>query len=314
MNTELFDYIKELSIRDRKNLIEKTLKISEEQGELAKSVLAFESAAGSIHKFIEKERMLDESVDVILTAISIAYSLGYDHDDIEEMMQRKTKKWHGIQMKEEKIEGPIPYEIHVTIKHPGFDVDGVNLIDNFIDACKELKVKPIVLDLENNGENVMKDVMTSSHHFGDNKSAYQEASHLKMMLEVKGFEVLRVKIETVPWHPAAPATAEDKMPKDCYFEAHVGCIISPEEKLKLSHLAQTFGAHLSKNAFKKIEGGKFVNMVTLRNNKCTYDWFKSEVEDFTNSLKVEGIAFEKVEVEFAVYDTKVTHDALWLSK
>lgn len=312
MDIELFDYIKKLSLRDKKNLIQKTLKISEEQGELAESVLAYENAPGSIHKFIEKERMLDESIDVILTAISIAYSLGYSHDDIEEMMQRKSKKWHGIQMKEEKIEGDIPYEIHVTIKHPGPDDEMFSPIENFISVCKSLKVKPIVLDLENNGESVMKDVMTSSHHFGDNKSAYQEASHLKMMLEVKGFEVLRVKIETVPWHPAAPATKEDKMPKDCYFEAHVGCVISPEEKLKLSHLAQTFNAHLSKNAFKKIEGGKFVNMVTLRNNNCTYDWFKSEVEDFTKSLKIEGIAFEKVEVEFAVYDTKVSHDYLWL--
>jgi len=312
MENELLDYIKELSLRDKKNLIEKTLKISEEQGELAKSVLAYENAAGSIHKFIEKERMLDESVDVILTAISIAYSLGYNHDDIEEMMQRKTKKWQGIQTKEEKIEGPIPYEIHVTIKHPGPDDETTSPIEDFIYVCKELKVKPIVLDLENNGESVMKDVMTSSHHFGDNKSAYQEALWIETRLKAKRFEVLRVKIETVPWHPAAPVNDGDKMPKDCYFEAHIGCIISIDEKLKLSHLAQTFGAHLSKNAFKKIENGKFVNMVTLRNKDCTYSWFKAEVDDFVNSLNKEGILFENIETEFCLYDTKISHDYLWL--
>lgn len=311
MDEKILDYIKELSIRDKKTLTGKALKISEEQGELAKIVLAYDNAAGATHRFIEKERLLEESVDIILAAISIAYSLDYTHEDIEEMMHRKSEKWHGLQVKEDKIKGPVPYEIHVTIKNPGIDFDGVNLIDNFIYECKELGVKPIVLDLENNGENVMKDVMTSSHHFGDNRSAYEEASRLRDYLG-KGFEVLRVKIETVPWHPAAPVNEGDKMPANCYFEAHVGCIISIDEKLKLSHLAQTFGAHLSKNAFKKIEDGKFVNMVTLRNYDCTYSSFKAEVDDFVNSIKKEDILFEKVETEFCLYDTKISHDYLWL--
>lgn len=207
----------------------------------------------------------------------------------------------------ENADTPIPYEIHVSIKNPGTD-----LIDNFISDCKEIGVKPIVLDLENKGENVMKDIMTSSHCFGDNRNSYLEANKIKNYISDKGYEVLRIKIETVPWHPAAPKTEEDKMPKDCYFEAHIGCIISLEEKDKLRNLAKFFNAHLSKNAFKKIENGKFVNMVTLRNHDCTYEWFKGDVEGFTLALKHEEISFEKVETEFCLYDTKINHDSLWL--
>jgi len=207
---------------------------------------------------------------------------------------------------------PIPYEMHISIKNPGINSFGINLIDNFIVDCKELGVKPIVLDLENSGENVMKDIMTSSHFFGNNLEAYIESNRIKEHILEKGYEVLRVKIETVPWHPAAPVTANDKMPKDCYFEAHIGCIISLEEKNKLQNLAKSFNAHLSKNTFKKIEDGKFVNMVTLRNYDCTCDWFTSEVERFKNLLNKENVLFEKVEIEFCIYDTKISHDYLWL--
>lgn len=312
MEEKLLDYIKELSLRDKKTLTEKALKVTEEVGELARVILPFDNVPGTKHRFIEKGKILEEVSDIILTAISVVYQLGYTHDDVENMMRVKAEKWQGIQVKEDKVVYPLPYEIHVTIKHPGFDSDHQNLIYNFVDACKEIGVKPIVLDLENGGENVMEDVMTSSHHFGDNRSVYEEASSIKLKLQAKGFEVLRVKIETVPWHPAAPMIESEKMPKDCYFEAHIGCIISIEEKEKLAKSAEIFGAHLSRNAFKKIEDGKFVNMVTLRNYDCSYDWFKGDVECFTNSLKCDGFLFDKVITEFCLYDTKVSHDYLWL--
>ncbi len=80
MSPELFEYIQRLSLADKKTLSQKALKVAEESGELAKVVLPFDNAAGTIHRFIEKGRILEESVDVILTAISIAYELGYTHE------------------------------------------------------------------------------------------------------------------------------------------------------------------------------------------------------------------------------------------
>ena len=41
--------------------------------------------------------------------------------------------------------------------------------------------------IKSQGENVMEDVMTSSHHFGDNRSVYEEASSIKLKLQAKGF-------------------------------------------------------------------------------------------------------------------------------
>ena len=323
MNRDLQEYIKSLSIKDEKTLSQKLGKVMEEAGELARVTLPFDNAAGTTHRFIEKEKVLEESVDVILTAISMAYELGFSHDDIEEMMWRKAEKWHGIQAKEAKVQYPIPYEIHVTVDlskleyseyGPYSKFDDETRVLWFKDVCKEIGVKPIILDLENGGETVMKDVMTSSHLIGNNTIAYQECLRIENELERNGFIVVRKKIETVPWHPAAPTAVGDKMPGGCYFEAHIGCIITPEEKPLLEHNTKKFGAHLSRNFFKKLEGGKFVNMLTLREKDVTYGQFEAKLEAVKARLREENIEFEKVITEFSIYDTKVSHDFKWVEK
>lgn len=319
MDKKLFDYIKELSKRDKKTLSQKALKVSEECGELAKIILPYDNAHGTTHRFIEKERILEESVDVILTAISMAYELGYSHDDIEEMMWEKSKKWQGIQAKEEKVEYPIPYEIHITVdtkhvyEHLAEDYKYFDT-KSFKSDCEDIGVKPIVIELEKKSDIIMHDVMTSSCIITDNAGAYSECNRISKELTQRGYKVIRKKIETVPYHPAAPSMLSDKMPKNCYFEAHIGCVISAEEKEQLQMIATCHGAHLSKNFFKKIEGGKFVNMITHRSYSGNYDLFLKELEELKKDLTNHNFQFEKVITEFSIYDTNVSHDFLWLEK
>jgi len=323
MNKELLDYIQKLSKNDKKTLSQKALKVSEECGELAKVILPYDNAAGTTHRFIESEKILEESVDIILTAISMAYELGYSHDEVEEMMWAKAEKWHGIQTKEEKVDYPIPYEIHITIDltdalnheyYKKHNLGWEHAVIDFKEKCEVANVKPIILDLENDGETVMKDVMTSSKHFGNNTSAYEECNRIAKFFEVRNFKVLRKKIETVPWHPAAPVVKDDKMPKNCYFESHINCVIKEEEKQNLNIIAQLHDAHLSKNFFKKLENGKFVNMITYRKHNGTYNEFLQNIEHLKETLKNKNIHFEKIITEFSIYDTKVSHDFLWLTK
>lgn len=311
MQKQLLDYIKKLSLDDKKTLSQKALKVAEESGELAKVVLPFDNAAGTIHRFIEKGRILEESVDVILTAISIAYELGYSHEEIEETMRLKAEKWQGIQYKETQVDDMIPFEIHVTVQLKEGQEDRFRGICGLINSATP--VKPIILDLENKGQSVMRDVMTSSHFFGTNTGAYNECLKIESVLESQGFKVIRKKIETVPWHPAAPVGDAD-MPKDCYFEAHIGCIINEDQKPTLEELAETNNCHLSRNYFKKLDNGMFVNMMTLRWYHSNYENIKFELEKVKSSLSSYGIEYEKVIVEFCLYDTKISHDFLWLEK
>jgi NTP pyrophosphatase (non-canonical NTP hydrolase) len=317
------DFIKKLSIKDKKTLSQKTLKLVEEVGELSRIVLPYDSAHGTNHRFTDRESLLEEVVDVYLTNISIAHSLGFTDEEFNDMLVKKSEKWSQLQSAEEKAEFPLPFEIHITIKPDNVYVEFS--IDEFKRDCDLIGVKPIVIDLEINDGSIIKDVMTSSKHFGDNRSAYEESERICSELRSRGYKVLRNKIESVPWHPAAPIISTGKeIPNSCYFESHIGVTIYPGQKGELNdfvkstltdgHLIELSGtAKLSQNFFKKSkDGSKFVNMLTYRSNMCGSPKFKLEVDGIKHLLQEEGFEFEKVEVEYAVYDTNVSHDSKWI--
>ena len=333
MNKFLDDFIKDLSIKDKKTLSQKGLKLAEEVGELARAILPYDSAPGTNHRFSDREQILEEIVDVYLTNISIAHSLGFTDEEMNDMLNKKSKKWAELQVKEEAATFPLPFEIHITVDAESYSIENFGL-EEFKSDCKEIDVKPIVLDLEMK-EGTLKDVMTSSKHFGDNRSAYEEANRIANELTSFGYKVVRKKIETVPWHPAAPTfNTGETIPNGCYFESHIGVVISPEEKPCLENLVQGINERffspsrgfsrpsrielggtckLSQNFFKKSkDGSKFVNMLTYRDNMTCKEDFERDVELIKFLLNEDKFEFEKVEVEYALYDTNVNHDAKWI--
>lgn len=310
MKQQLLDFIKELSLKDKKNLTQKALKASEEVGELAKAVLPYENAYATTHRFIEKEKILQESVDVILTALSVAYDIGATDEEIESMMHRKSAHWAELQAREDQVTYPLPFEIHVTVKNPGD-------IEKFKSDCQEIQVKPIVIDLQDgNSQTIMLDVMTSSVFYGENTGAYNKAWEISYFLQQKGYDVVRRKIETIPWHPAAPSEkhANPIMPKNCYFESHIQIITTTDRKSELEVIAKKNNAHLSRNFFKKVSENEYIIMVTLRKKEGTYEKFKEELEILKSDISAANFAMKKIEVEFSIYDTNVSHDYNWVNK
>lgn len=203
----------------------------------------------------------------------------------------------------------IPFEIHVTV-----NVQDA-MINRFCEVCKNNGIKPIVIALQTlSNTNVMQDVMTSSVHFGDNSSAYEEATRVKKLLEENDFSVCRVKIETVPWHPLSPTKEGDIMPSDSYFESHVAVHTSNRMRDELSKIAEQFGAHMSKNVFKVLDNDNFVQMMTIRRYDGLFKNFDAEVDRFIDHLRSKGFELEKKIVEFAIFDSKVSHDAAWIQK
>jgi NTP pyrophosphatase (non-canonical NTP hydrolase) len=326
MNKFLDDFIKDLSIKDKKTLSQKGLKLVEEVGELARAILPYDSAPGTNHRFSDREQILEEIVDVYLSNISISHSLGFTDEEVNEMLNKKSKKWAQLQLKEESATFPLPFEIHITVDLEKL-LETNFTIDNFREDCKSIEVKPIVLDLEMK-EGSIKDVMTSSKHFGDNRSAYEEANRIANKLTSSGYKVVRKKIETVPWHPAAPTfNTGEPIPNGCYFESHIGVTITPDEKELLQEFVEGLNSgcteagrielggtcKLSQNFFKKSkDGSKFVNMLTYRDNMTCKEDFEHAVDAIKWSLNECDFEFEKVEVEYALYDTNVNHDSKWI--
>lgn len=283
------------------------MKVAEETGELAKAVLPWENASGTIHRFADRQKIIEEVADLYLTSISVAYEIGATDEEIEDMISYKVKKWANIQQAEAKIQGKIPYEIHVTVDEADQD--------KFVKVCEYLGVKPIILDLQRD-ELIIKDAMTSSVYMGNNPGAYQEMKRISNGLWAHGFNVVREKIETVPWHPAAPTSKGRTtiMPKDCYFETHIGVMVLMQSSVSvLNDIAKRYGAHMSRNAFKKHNDGSFTQMVTYRKYNGTYEEFEKEASQLQETIENQ-FKIEKRITEFSIYDTKISHDAAWLKE
>ena len=319
MNKDLLDYIRHLSKQDRKSLSEKVLKAGEEFGELAKVALPYTQAYATNHRFIKREQILEESVDLILCSLSVAYDLDFTDAEIEEMINLKCKKWQGLQAAEQDIVYPLPYEIHITVKAG----DNQFFESNFKKVCEELNMTPVFIDNQFKSGKTERDVMTSYTHYGNNTSAYETLCSLSAELRTRYYNIVREKIETVPWHPAAPRTTEQTMPKDCYFEAHIGISYIPtvDNKILLEMDIQDYNfqrtpdhrLHMSSNPYKINEDGTVITYVTLRLHDGTLDEFERQVKDAIDTLNYyRNWNTHKVHKEFAIYDTNVSHDAAWL--
>lgn len=319
MNKTTLDYIRVLSKTDEKSLSQKTLKACEEVGELAKVVLPYENAYATTHRFVDKKKILEELADTFLCIQSIVCDLNYSDEEFEEMIVHKMKFWADLQAREGRIKHPIPFEVHVTVD---MTIDPNNTefrkqrlsVDGFRNSCKKIGVKPILLDLHMQSGAVVKDMMTSSTVMGDNRTAFLEMKRISEALSQEGFTVIREKIETIPWHPAAPSEKHQipTMPPSCYFESHLNVLCTQDKLQDLQKITEVNEAKLSSNVFKKFEDGSFTIMVTIRDYKSQYETFKSWLETIKLDLTNSGFQIEKEIVEFSIYDTKVSHDTKWI--
>lgn len=277
------------------------MKLAEECGELAKVILPYDNADGTRHRFVDREALVDGVADVILVALSIAYSLKVHDDKLLSMIQKKAHYWEKLQSI--PSHETYPYEIHITVAQaPSYE--------QFLMDCKEIGVKAVVLDLHTKSNGIIKDVMTSSTMVGTNQSVIEEVDRVTAELEHHGYRVVRQKVETVPWHPHTATEKSD----DNYFEAHVPVTTLEENDEKLYYLIKQHpGCHLSRNALKKHNDGSVIMMVTMRHNDCDHETFVKRVNRLKGSLAEAGYDFgSKDMVEWAIYDNNVEHDTQWV--
>jgi NTP pyrophosphatase (non-canonical NTP hydrolase) len=312
---DVLDTIKQLSAIDEKTLSQKTLKLGEEFGELAKAVLPYENGFATTHRFVTSTKILEEVADTMLCALSIAYDLGFSDEDLRDMMVEKCIKWSKLQQANIKGRFPLPFEIHITVK-----LQKAEQVEFFKDVCKDIGVKPIVLDLKDG----VQDVMTSSVIMSDNKGAYEEMRRISNRLNSHGFNVIRDKIETVPWHPAAPLVYADVNPNR-YFECHINIVVNDNERENLINWNSLFHVegHFSKNVFKRINDEDFVQMLTLRSSTITRQnvttapefikYIEEVLDTLNNKLNLRKGAVLKHTIEYAIYDTNIAHDTSWVT-
>jgi NTP pyrophosphatase (non-canonical NTP hydrolase) len=307
------EYIKQLSLNDKKSITQKTLKLAEELGELSKIILPFEGAYATNHRIVDTQKILEELVDIHLVNQSIMYSMGFTESEFNDMLIRKSQKWNQLQVKEDfslsKSE-LMPYEIHITVNTE----DGID-IQKYKEDCVEIGVKPIVLALQDQtATKVMDDVMTSSKLVGNNGEAFNEMMRISKALSNKGYKVIRNKIEASYWHTKAPfrEAGDITMPEGCYFECHFNVECTDKKLVELTLIAKDTQCHLSQNAFKINADDTFTIMMTYRSYTQMFEDFNEHLDIIKHYLNTSGFPLEKEIIEFSIYDTRITHDAKWL--
>ena len=95
----LLSEIKSLSLKEKKGLLEKTIKLQEEVGELAEAVLIYKKASGSKYKASKSLSIEKEAVDIILVSLDIFFSLSPDLDLLQDLLSEKSKRWKKYQIK-----------------------------------------------------------------------------------------------------------------------------------------------------------------------------------------------------------------------
>lgn len=92
-STSLLDKLQARSLRDKKTLTQKALKLCEESGELAQVVLPLEKAYGTTYKTATLAQVLEEGTDAATVALSVVFTAGFTPEQIIAEIERKLVKW-----------------------------------------------------------------------------------------------------------------------------------------------------------------------------------------------------------------------------
>jgi hypothetical protein len=181
--------------------------------------------------------------------------------------------------------------------------------------CEENGMRPILIDLQSEDRNIPSELMTSSKHkFDSLHQALELSKKQSKLFEENGMTVIRRKIETSPFHPEAPSEFNQYVLSDGrHFESHVQLLLSDDHSFNLSEISRVGNGHLSKNIFKKLDTGSFIQMITFR----TYTGVKEDFDLKINNLcdyyeKLGLVLVKRPKIEFAIFDTNSQHDKNWL--
>jgi hypothetical protein len=187
------------------------------------------------------------------------------------------------------------FEIHLT-------VDNQNT-ERFKSDCKELNIKPIIIDTQNNDYS---QIMTSSKY---NHEDYKlELNNLELKLKDLNYNVIRSKIEIYP--------KSIKHENHIYYESHIRLKLKLNINFNTSDLKEYClenNFHFSKNLLKQ-NGEYNFQMISYRDRNIDLISFIKIINSMTSYLKDNNILYDKVEIEECIYDTNENIDKNWLKK
>jgi len=193
------------------------------------------------------------------------------------------------------------YEIHITVNTTD--------IEKFKSDCNFIGLKPIVIETQNK-KCFDQQVMTSSKHHSEDYN--QDLNRIVNDLCHMGYEIIRKKVEIEPERNGFGVGVKHET--YLYYESHLRL------RLPIGYDLTTFKEkitnkqwHFSKNLFKKDET-YYYQMLTYRESKLDLIPFEHNISIMKLILDLEGICYDKIEIEECIYDTNINLDDSWLNK
>ncbi|MFK8005023.1 MAG: nucleotidyl transferase AbiEii/AbiGii toxin family protein [Saprospiraceae bacterium] len=191
------------------------------------------------------------------------------------------------------------FEVHITTS-----AIAENKIPKFIEFCKTIQAKPIIIELPF-GEQVQQPMISKVFKNISKEELHANIEDLKEKFKAERLEIARVKIE-VPLNCMEEGVAAFPDFKGRYFEWHGKVIFENLEELKM-FVSKHDNVHLSKNSLKGASNGRFL---TIRNyHKLEY--FTNQVENIKRELRENNFKLIKEEFEYCVFDSNKKVDKGW---
>lgn len=186
------------------------------------------------------------------------------------------------------------YELHLTTVP---DAD----IDRWARTCDELAIKPLVIELE--GGEHPRQVMMAATYQGTDPGAFTWSMRIQENLVKAGFPVVRAKME-VPLDKASCYSTP------AYHEAHVKCLLSPDEVEDNLYAAEINGWAASRNALYPSAEGLEKWYFTQRMYDCSYLVAGERLAFSFSQMPMRGTV--RLEKETVITDTCPGLDEGWL--
>lgn len=201
------------------------------------------------------------------------------------------------------------FETHLTVRL--HDSPGIEALQHWATA-HGLKCVHIVLD---RGLSASQPMLTR-HGAGTLAQEHAIAAALRELLEDAGFAVTRLKTEVPPWNQDVPESEEEarRHPPERYFEHHIKLLLGHEtDTASLRQLAESYDAHLSRNALRIREGGLAERFVTQRCIGVGRGEAHRRLEALLDALRTAEYSIIEFEEEFVVYDSNLSLDDGWIT-
>ncbi len=201
------------------------------------------------------------------------------------------------------------FEVHVTVLAPDQAVLG-----RFRDWCRVRAFKCVYIVLSR-GEHVEQPMATWRRSDVSLPRVVEEAERCAADLRRVTIPVMRVKVEAAPDNAEVPVHDPDAAAHDPrnYFEHHVKLLRdTAAAREALAQGCAKYGAHLSRNAFRKVEAGREERFVTLRSYGAGRVSSERQMQQLLALLNQLGERVVEHQSEYCVYDSNLDLDAGWL--